>query len=166
MRFLLFVLSVGLLTPLAQAEGVGGGAVYRWTDAQGQVHYGTRPPSGDATKVLTQQPEAISNDAKSEDARVEMRRKMLESFERDRQVQRQQQDQAKLESRRQLLRCKQVTRHWNNLNHYGPIYYQNAAGGRVFYSDEDREAERKVLRKKLKQYCGKVPDELDPKGHQ
>jgi len=146
-----------LWAPLLVHAESDGQTVYRWTDQSGQVHYGTHPPGGDAQKILMRSPEAVSNDGKSEQARAQMRKKLLESYQRERELKREREAKLAEEQRRKALRCKQLERHWRNLHHYGPIYYQNEQGGRRFLNDEERKAEQDALRKQLRKQCGEVP---------
>jgi len=152
MRLLLLCLLLILLANAAADQ------VYRWTDARGQVHYGTQPPQGEAEKILMRSPQAVSNDGKSEDARAQMRQRLLDSYQHERELKKK--DKAKMakEKRRKNLRCKQLTRHWKNLHHYGPIYYQNEVGGRKFLNEKERQVEKEVLKNDLRKYCGKVPE--------
>ena len=151
MRFLMLCLLLALFGNVVAEE------VYRWTDANGQVHYGTRPPQGNAEKILMRSPQAVSNDGKSEDARAQMRKNLLQSYERERELKKNNKARLAAEQRRKALRCKQLTRHWKNLHHYGPIYYQNKIGGREFLNEKEREAEKEGLKSDLRTYCGKLP---------
>lgn len=155
MQLLTVALIILLAAPVYADQA--GQTVYRWTDENGMVHYGTNPPAGDAQKILMRSPQAVSNDGKSEDARAEMHRKMLDSYQRDREIKQQSKEQEAAAKRHLELRCKQLTRHWKNLHHYGPIYYEDAQGGRRFLNEEERQAEKDALAKRLKKVCGKVP---------
>lgn len=46
-----------LLVPLVLTSAAAqAGDIYRWTDAQGRVHYGDQPPPGDAQKITEPPP--------------------------------------------------------------------------------------------------------------
>lgn len=143
--------------PLYVAAEPSNQGVYRWTDEAGQVHYGTRPPGDDARRILTRRPEALSNDRMSEDARADLRRRMLESYQREREIRQQAEAQRSAQEQREALRCKQLTRHWKKLHHSGPIYYEDAQAGRRFLNEQERQAEKDALQQRLQAACGNVP---------
>ena len=50
-----------ILLGLLLATTAGAGEIYRWTDAQGRVHFGDRPPGRGAGKPLAVQPNLLES---------------------------------------------------------------------------------------------------------
>ena len=60
--------------------------VYKWTDAQGNVHYGDRPPQGQAVQSMdVEQATPATPPAPDSAARRDKQQRLLDSFAEDRQ---------------------------------------------------------------------------------
>lgn len=133
--------------------------VFRWTDENGRVHYGAKPPVGvTAESIRMRSPEPEREIGRGEVNREQMRQRVLRSFEREREIKQEKAAKQAAEERRKALRCKQMQRAWKNLTYYGPVYYENQAGGRKFLNEEEREGEKRKLRKQMKGVCKQLPD--------
>ena len=151
--------SMVLLACLGAGAGLHAEQVYRWVDENGRVHYGQLPQGKDAERVEIRSPQPVSNDARSEAERRAMRERLLQSYAAERR-EKQAAAAARAEQKRQRgLRCKQLDRAWKNLNHYGPIYYKNRVGDRVFLNEDERSAEKQRLAQQLQSQCGGVPEQ-------
>ena len=147
-----------ILMVMIAATPAGAAEVYRWTDQNGQVHYGQRPPPEGARRMDL--PDATA-DGMSEDAVLKQRRddqrRLLESFEYQRG---RKQDGLHREAEQQtkaLARCRGLQRYWRRLSHPGPIYIKREDGEREFLSDQQRGAEKARLRPAYVQACGQEP---------
>ena len=145
-----------LLLAASTVAAVAGQDIFRWTDEDGQVHYGSRPPGDQATRVLTQPPPPTVSEP-NEQARAQARQRMLDAFDRDRQLRQQQAREEAAEARENAQRCRKLTRHWRRLHHPGPIYFGNDTQGRRYLDDAERKAEQDKLRGPLKSACGEIP---------
>lgn len=147
-----------ILMVMIAATPAGAAEVYRWTDQNGQVHYGQRPPPEGARRMDL--PDATA-DGMSEDAVLKQRRddqrRLLESFEYQRG---RKQDGLHREAEQQtkaLARCRELRHYWLRLSHPGPIYIKREDGEREFLSDQQRGAEKARLRPAYVQACGQEP---------
>jgi len=127
--------------------------VYRWVDENGQVHFGSRPQGSNAESIDVRTPAVSGDPVKSERERAEARRRLLQSYERDREIKREAKHQSDEEQRRRDRLCQELKRHWRNLNHGGPIYYKNDQGGRRFLDESERQAEKDDISKRIKRTC-------------
>ncbi len=139
MRLLLCLL---LLPGLAAAE------IYRWVDAQGQVHFGQRPAGAGAESVEVR-PQVVERD--------EHTRERLERSERYFDARRQEQAQASAAAAEQQARkeqqCAELRRSLEQVPEGFSYYRTEANGERSYYSDEEIDAKRRQLRERLAQNC-------------
>lgn len=118
--------------------------VYRWTDAQGQVHFGERPPAG-AQRVEVR-PQVIEGDA---DGR-ERAARWFDARREERDAARQQASQRRGERERE---CQGLERRLAALSQGGRYFSQDATGERHYYSDAQIEAARKALSDQMNGSC-------------
>lgn len=143
-----FVLLFLFAAPLSADQ-----TVYRWVDENGQVHFGAQPQGGNAESIDIRTPNVSGDPVKSEQERAEARRRLLQSYERDREIKHEAQQKDEEQQRRRDRLCQQLKRHWRNLNHGGPIYYKNEQGGRRFLDESERQAEKADIAKRIKRTC-------------
>ncbi len=125
---LLAVLVLTLASAFATAE------VYKWVDADGNVHYGDRPPATGVDSRSMSLPRAPAKDADHEQRSLKQRR-LLEAFE----AERAEQDQAAAASRARAQKCEEARRHLARLEGANIVYYTgDESGARIYMSDEER----------------------------
>lgn len=139
MRVLLCLL---LLPGLAAAE------IYRWTDANGQVHFGQRPAVAGAEKVEVK-PQVVERD--------QLTREREERTNRFYDARREEQAQAsQVAAERHAKRaeeCRQLRGRLAAIPE-GRSYYRNAADGqRSYYSDEQVDNARQQLQSRVAERC-------------
>ncbi|UVE18681.1 DUF4124 domain-containing protein [Pseudomonas sp. LS44] len=143
MRQLLCIALLAATTSSALAADV-----YRWTDAQGQVHFGQKPQSG-ATQVDVK-PQVVERDAATREREART--------ERFYQARRQEQAQAaSQEGERQTKRateCSKLRDNLQDISHGGRYYRTDARGERVYYKEEEVAAARRQLSERVAQQCG------------
>lgn len=141
------------------ARGLMAADIYRWTDADGQVHYGQRAPGhADATKIDAPQggsrPPAVDADNASRRARQQ---RLLDAYAYEREQKRAEAAQAAQKQRARASRCSRIKTRWRALSHPGPIFTKRADGGRDYISDEQRAARLSRLRPAYIEACGEAP---------
>jgi hypothetical protein len=139
MRALLCLL---LLPGLAAAE------IYRWTDANGQVHFGQRPVAAGAEKVEVK-PQVVERD--------QLTREREERTNRFYDARREEQAQASaVAAENQVRRAEECRELRNSLASIpeGRSYYRNEADGqRSYYSDEQLDTARQQLQNRVSERC-------------
>jgi hypothetical protein len=141
MRHLIFI---ALLVPaLASAE------IYRWTDAQGRVHFGEKPGASGAEQVEVK-PQVVERDAATRE-REERTRKFYDA-RRDEQAQ----ADAKAASARaeRLQECRELRSNLAQIQHGGLYYKTEKNGERSYYSDEQMDSARSRLSSRIAERCG------------
>lgn len=130
------------------------GDIYRWTDENGRVHYGSRPGGTDAREIAVKErppaePSAIADQAQRRDRE----RRLLQTYERDRALKREQ-EQRESEERKKVARvCRELNKEWSWLNHPGPIYTDGEAGKRNYLDEAARQEQKDKVREQMDRHC-------------
>ena len=130
-----------LLPSLALAE------VYRWTDANGRVHFGETPQAG-AVQVEVK-PQVIQRDAATVEREVR-----TERFFAARREEQQQADAISRQAQaKQAQDCQRLRDSQAQLGQGGTFYKDDGKGGRSYYSDEEIDAARRRLSAQVAERC-------------
>ena len=142
-------LSAGLLI-LAMPLHAG---VYKWTDSDGQVHYGDRPQSVGGVEELNVDAPAASGFALDDEARDEKRQRLLDAMEEDRQEKEQQREKNRAEKERRQRRCVVLKDRLRRAEGATAIYKLDKDGKRIFYSSDQRKNSETRLREQIRKTC-------------
>jgi hypothetical protein len=140
------ILALGILLSAPASAGV-----YKWTDAQGNVHFGDRPPAQGAEQIKVPK-SSPSTPAPDSMERLRTQQRMLEIYREDRDKEKQ----AKAEKRRQRkvlkARCAAAR---DRLHTYqrSLLYDLTAEGERRFLSDSERETAIQDLQDQIQRHC-------------
>lgn len=148
-----------LVFTLLLASGVFAAEIFRWTDENGQVHYGERPPDNQAQRLdIPAGRSGTSAEVPDERQRRARQQRLLEAFEyeRGRKATRQAQDAE--QARQRAVQCERLRRHWRRLSYAGPIYSAGEDGERRYLDDAERAAQKDRVRPAYQQACGEAPD--------
>ncbi len=137
--------ALGILT--ASAE------VYKWTDAEGRVHFSDRPAQDGAETVSM--PEAADGPADTPEERLEKQRKLLHAFEEERRQKRDAQEQARQDKAERQRNCVEARDDLHNQETAGALYRLGPDGQREFLDDAQREQALAQARAAVERWCGK-----------
>ena len=130
-------LVLGLILALAAASAVATGEVYKWLDADGNVHYGDRPPATGLDSRSLSLPPAPAPQGDQAQRSLKQRR-LLDAFE----AERDQRDQAAAEAaagkREHTRDCEKARRDLARFARANIVYTKDASGARIYMSDEER----------------------------
>ncbi|WP_373387514.1 DUF4124 domain-containing protein [Pseudomonas alcaligenes] len=141
MRHLLFIV---LLAPaLASAE------IYRWTDAQGRVHFGERPGGANAETVEVK-PQVVERDA----ATLERERRTQQFYDARREEQAQAATRAAAARAERHQECSELRRRLAQISEDGRYFSLEANGERRYYSDDEMASARSRLSSRIAERCG------------
>lgn len=133
------------------ASSVNAG-VYKWTDKEGNVHFGDRPVDQDNATELNLNIESragITNSAGNNKERDRMANE-LEEDRKAREEKRKKNRAAKKKKQERCARLKDQRRRYQRAN---SIYKLNAKGDRVYYSKKERAVREKKLNKSIAKAC-------------
>ena len=141
MRHLVFI---ALLVPaFASAE------IYRWTDAQGRVHFGERPGGSGAEQVEVK-PQVVERD----DATREREQRTQQYFDARRE-EKVRADTRATESRAERNReCKELRSNLAQIQRGGRYFTTDASGERIYIDEAEVEAARSRLSSRIAERCG------------
>jgi hypothetical protein len=152
---LMIIAAAMAMGPVSAAE------VYRWTDADGRVHYGSRPPQDAAGARSVELPEAPGGAARAADLdsaqRRDRQRRLLEAYSHERRQKQAAAAESAERRQEQERRCRALQAQWRRLAFSGPVYFKRDDGTRDFLSDERRAAEQARLRPVYIEVCGEAP---------
>lgn len=141
MRIIPVVLIAVLASPLAAAD------IYRWVDAEGNVHFDSRSRPG--AKQVEVRPQVIERD----DATREREARTERFFDARRQEQQAAQQAAGEQHAKRERACREWQHQLSRLSHGGRYFRADAKGERVYYSDEEIGATRRQLASRISQNC-------------
>ncbi len=130
-----------LLPALSAAE------IYRWTDANGQIHFGEQPGAG--AQRIEVKPQVVERDAATRE-REERLRKVLDARSQEQAAVQQKQAQKNAKRNEE---CSKLRQSLAELEQGGVFFSQDAQGERTYYSDQQVEAARSKLAAQLSSNC-------------
>jgi len=148
---LLLSLVLGLL--LVEAVQAG---VYRWVDDQGRVHFGDRSPGDQATELELSRPAPKPGqiDQQQLDAeRKAARQKLLDSFDEERQQQRQEAQKREVEAQKQRQNCAAARDRLRRYENASSLYQPLEDGGRRVLSKTERRVATEQARQAVDRWC-------------
>ncbi len=138
--------------------------VYRWTDENGKVHFGDRPPQEQETEQVAvptggsqggaqEGAEEESSPAPSNAERQETRQRLLDQYARERDEKRQAAEQKKKEQAQRQQNCILAKDNLRGLEEHGRIYNLLPNGERYYLTAEEREQTLAKARAEVKRWC-------------
>lgn len=131
-------------------------AVYRWVDADGRTQFGDRPPSDrSAEEVRIRQRPAPDEAAApmSDQQRRELRQKMLDAYQEEREEKRQAREQRVAEQARRKLACARAKDRVRKYETAAGLYQLQPDGSRRYLSDQEFRVSLRRARDEAKRYC-------------
>jgi hypothetical protein len=128
--------------------------IYKWVDADGNVHYGERPPSNQAQELnIRQAPPSPKAAAPTSDNRLEATTKLLESMEKDRQQKAEAQKKSAEEQRVRTENCSRARKRVAGLRIGGRQFEMTEAGERHYLDDAEVQKRLKEAEAMVKKWC-------------
>lgn len=138
-----WLLSILLLPCLASAE------IYRWTDANGQVHFGEAPRAGAGAVQVEVKPPPLQQDA----AAAERQQRTERFFQARRDEQQQANENNQKQQAKSAQECQQLREQYAQLEHGGTFYKLDDQGQRQYYPQAQIDSARSRLKTRLDQRC-------------
>ncbi|MDH5444805.1 MAG: DUF4124 domain-containing protein [Gammaproteobacteria bacterium] len=130
--------------------------IYKWTDADGNIHYGEKPPTNGATQIRIKQRGGIEKveTGKSDQASDKDKRdKMIKAMEADR-LSRQEQKQIRLKQQYdRQMRCVRARDTLRRYQDAGSLYRLDPDGKRKTLDNSARQAEIIKMRSNINKWC-------------
>jgi hypothetical protein len=143
----IWILWALLTMPAAFAQGV-----YKWVDAEGQVHFGERPPGDVPASEVTLKTPTPATAAPPQDRRQTTQR-LLRTFEEERAKKNELEAKAAQENEKRKLKCIAARDRLRSYEEAGYLYELDAKGERRILKDAERTAAHQRAQQDVKTYC-------------
>jgi type IV secretory pathway VirB10-like protein len=134
------------------AQGAGADGVYKWTDAQGRVHFGDRPPDDAATTAIAP-PAPPAVPAPTDAERAARQQRLLDMYRDERLEKEEREAKKKTDEEERRRRCAHARDRLNRYEHSPRIYDPQPNGERRYLSDGERDAEIRIARNEVARLC-------------
>ena len=146
-------LKTALFCSLVFPATVLNAGVYKWTDKEGNVHYGDQPvvqQKATELNIITKPSSgfSVSSDKKKERDRV------LEEFKEDREARNKKRSDKRVAKKKLKKQCARARDGLKRHREASAVYKLNSKGERVFYSKEKRAKNERAFKKAIKKHCG------------
>jgi hypothetical protein len=131
---------------------IASGEAYNWLDANGDVHYGDRPPASGADARSMAPPPAPSMDDDHEQ-RTLLQQRLLEAIDAERAEHERSKAEASAARRERAQQCEQAELNLARFERANIIYMNDESGGRVYMSDDARREAAANARLWLARHC-------------
>ena len=147
-----------LITLLLSFSCYANAGIYKWTDENGNVHYGDRPTTT-SEKLNVREGKTIGSSASSdslddiEETREERRQRITDSMteERlDREKKKSEKKKKKAEKRKKCNQAKDTLKRYNRAN---TLYTLDKKGERQYMSNTSRDQKISSLKKQIRKHC-------------
>ena len=139
---------IGLLVATAGAQ------VYKWTDEQGRVHYGDKPPQQGAQTMEVPSAGNGAASAPSDDERREKTQRLLRAYDEERRIKQQQEQREEVEAAKRQRLCNQARDRLRNYARARGLYELDEQGNRRFLDDSGRQQAEARARQEVEKWCG------------
>lgn len=143
---------LALVLTLAGAAALASGEVYKWLDADGNIHYGDRPPATGVDSHSVILPPAPAPEADQARRSLKQRR-LLEAFEAERNQRHQLAAEAAAAKRDRDRDCENARRQLARFERANIVYSNDASGARVYMSDQERRQASANARAWIGKHC-------------
>jgi hypothetical protein len=146
------VISYLLIILLLGCMGGANAEIYKWVDAQGNTHYGERPPADSDAESVTVRKGPSTPDPLLERHR-NRQQKFLEVLQQEREEKEEQEKKNTQEREQRLHRCHRARDKLRSYRHAGGIYNIDKKGKRVYLDQEEREKAITRVEEDVRRYC-------------
>lgn len=142
-------LALLLLIPFpAQAE------IYKWTDEQGNIHYGDKPLTHNVEQLkIDSSPSPSKQNDSEKESRDEMRQRVTDSLETDRLAKKEAREKKQAERNERRRECNRLRDIQKRYKRAGRLYNLDKKGERVTLSAEQRQKSERRLQQRINKAC-------------
>ena len=146
-------LKITLFCSLICSVTILNAGVYKWTDKEGNVHYGDQPVVQQKATELNIVTKPSSGFSVSSDKRKE-RDRVLEEFKEDREARNKKRNDKRVAKKKLKKQCASARDRLKRYREASAVYKLSSKGERVFISKEVRAKKEKAFNKAIKKHCG------------
>jgi FKBP-type peptidyl-prolyl cis-trans isomerase len=128
--------------------------IFKWTDSEGNTHYGERPPSQQATQIKVRKgPSNVSSPAAKPGNQQKATNKLLDAFARERKDKEEAETKAAAEKQRRDKNCSSAKRRIAGLKLGGRQYEVTEQGERRYLNEADIRQRTAEAQKVADKWC-------------
>lgn len=142
----------GLALLVAITGAVQAGQVYRWTDAEGNVHFGDRPPA--EAEQVPMRDSAPPGEVPDRGQREDKTRKLLNAWEEERRLKEERKAEAEKEQAMRERRCAKARNELYRLERGNRFYEIDSKGERSYWDEEKVRSRQQSWREEVERWCG------------
>lgn len=150
MQKFIAVITLGLL---CLSSGTFAGKVYKWTDSDGNVHYGERAPNTQAQEVQIRHAPPSASNSSAPAYSVQDTNKLLDTLAQERKAKAEKQAKAEKEQQMRELNCSRAKRKKAGYDIGGRIYEVDERGERSYLSDKEIQQRRNAAQQEVEKWC-------------
>jgi len=147
------IIAVITLSLVCITGGALAGKIYKWTDSEGNVHYGERPPSSQAREVEIRKAPPSSRGAAPAGNSLQETNKLLETMRKEREEKAAKKAAAEKERKRREANCSRAKRRLAGYQIGGRIYEVDEQGERSYLSDREIQKRLQAAQKEVDKWC-------------
>lgn len=151
MKRLLLLIAIGLICTATLSVA---GKIYKWTDSEGNIHYGERPPNGQSQQIrVPSAPPSSGAAAATPSSPADSRKNLLDAFDKERADKAEATAKADKEKAVRDKNCSNARKRVASLSIGGRIYDITEEGERRYLEEADIQARLGEARKAVEQWC-------------
>lgn len=125
--------------------------IYRWTDAQGKVHFSDQPPEERITsEEVSDQLSPLNRDSSTQETQ-KLQQVFQQETPEEKVLQQQEKNQQQQRDRKTKKTCQQATQKLRRLQ--GRVYFVDKKGKEIVVSEEERAERAQRLEQEIRRYC-------------
>lgn len=145
--------AIALLLTLAMAGAAGAGQIYKWTDEEGNVHFGDKPAGEDSERVAIQSRRTNPSRVQAEvNARAQAAAKKAEE-EAAAQPQGPTEEELRARMEERAEKCQTYRERLQRFVQSRRIYREDENGERVYLNEEEMQEARQQVENQVQEYC-------------
>jgi Domain of unknown function (DUF4124) len=126
--------------------------IYKWTDQDGNVHFGDRPSNPDSATEINIQTDNKTGITNSSGNKKE-REYLLKKIDEEKQADAEKRKKLYAEEKKRKQRCNYFKSRYQSHIQSSRTYRTSPDGERYYLSDEERAARKKQFKKGISEYC-------------
>jgi len=130
-----------------------GAEIFKWTDEQGRVHYGDKPPEKGARSVDVDPGTSNGSPLPSDTERHEKTRRLLRAYEEERRIKQQREQHLQAEVAERRKRCAWARDRLRRYQQAGRLYDLDELGNRKILGDSQRQQAEARAAQEVRQWC-------------
>ncbi len=125
--------------------------IYKWTDSEGNIHFGYRPASESATElnIIINNKTGITNSSGNK----KEREYLLKKIDKDKEEKAEKRSKRLAATKKRKRICDSYRRNYQSHIQSNRSFYMSPKGERTYLSDKERSAKKKKLSRGISKYC-------------